>query len=167
LIETRINDGITATTVRVVDNTGKFLGILSIKEAIALASNDSLDLIEVSPNSTPPVCKIMSYDKYRFSMEQQEKLAKKNQKVVELKEIKVKLNIADNDLNTKMKQITKFLAEGDKVKITIPMKGRELSHKDLGFALIDKIMLNFNEHIVEKSPSINGKTIYSIITPKK
>jgi translation initiation factor IF-3 len=167
LIEIIINDGIKALTVNVVDNTNKFLGKMATSDAIKLAESKDLDLIEVSASPTVPTCKIMKYDSYRFSLIQKEKLAKKNQKVEVLKEIKIKLNIADNDLGVKVRHILSFLADGNKVKISIPLKGRELAHRDVGFAMLSRVMSMFNNYNVEASPNMEGKTIYSIITNKK
>ena len=109
----------------------------------------------------------MKYDSYRFSLIQKEKLAKKNQKVEVLKEIKIKLNIADNDLNVKIKHILAFLKDGNKVKISIPLKGRELAHKDVGFTMINDVMSKISNYVIETQPNINGKVIYSIISNKK
>ena len=167
MIEIVINDGIKALAVNVVDESNKFLGKMPTHEAIRLAESKELDLIEVSASTTIPTCKIMKYDSYRFSLIQKEKLAKKNQKVEVLKEIKIKLNIADNDLNIKVNHILDFLKNGNKVKISIPLKGRELAHKDVGFAMLTKVMAMFSTYNVETSPNMEGKTIYSIISNKK
>ena len=167
MIEIVINDGIKALTVNVVDESNKFLGKMPTHEAIKLAESKELDLIEVSSSATVPTCKIMKYDSYRFSLIQKEKLAKKNQKVEVLKEIKIKLNIAPNDLSVKIRHISSFLMAGNKVKISIPLKGRELSHKEIGFNMIYDVMAKLSNYTIETQPNMEGKTIYSIISNKK
>ena len=127
-----INEAIRDREVRVIDADGSQLGIMPTREALAKAAEKNLDLVKIAPQAQPPVCKFLDYGKYRFEMQKRDKEAKKNQKIVEIKEIRLSLNIDTNDFNTKVGQARKFLAKGDKVKVSIRFRGREMAHTDLG-----------------------------------
>ena len=135
----RINEMIRVREVRLIDDEGNQLGIVATPEALRMAQDKDLDLVEVSPNANPPVCKILDYGKYRFEQEKKLRDAKKNQKVLKLKEIRMQPKIGSGDLDTKAKHIQEFLNEGDKVKVTIRFRGRELAHTDLGFEVLNEI----------------------------
>jgi translation initiation factor IF-3 len=136
----KVNRGITAVRVLVIDENGDTLGALSRNEALDRAAEVSLDLVEVSPNSDPPVCRIMDYGKFRYESKKKKTEAKKNQKIVNIKEIKLTPNIGEHDYQVKMASLKKFIASGDKVKVTLRFRGRELSHKELGEKLIDRVL---------------------------
>lgn len=142
-------------------------GVMSVREALVLAEEAGLDLVEISPNTEPPVCKILDYGKYKFEMQKKASEARKKQKVVELKEIKLRPNIDDHDFNIKMKNAYTFLEEGDKVKITLRFRGREMSHQDIAQAVLKRV----REHLdpvgkVISEPSFEGRQIVMIIAQK-
>ena len=143
-------------------------GVLSIKEALALAEESNLDLVNVSPNAEPPVCKILDYGKYRYEQARKEKDAKKKQKTVELKEIRLSPNIEANDLNTKMNAAKKFLAKGNKVKITLRFRGREMAHMNASKHILDDIAENLSDvAVVEKAPKVEGRSIGMVLAEKR
>ena len=146
---------------------GSQLGIMTSSDALALAEEKDLDLVKIAPNAVPPVCKIMDYGKFRFEQLKKEKEAKKNQKVVEIKEIRMSPGIGENDLNTKLKSALKFLADGDRVKVSIRFRGREMTHTDLGLT----IMAQFAEKCadiasVEKPAKLEGRQMLMFLAPK-
>ncbi len=154
--------------VRVIGADGTQLGIMSSDTALGLAEEANLDLVEISPNANPPVCKIMDYGKYRFELLKKQKEAKKNQKVIELKEIWLSMTIDVGDLNVKAKQASKFLSQGNKVKVSIKMRGRQNAHSNLGM----EVMARFYEilkdvAVMEKKPLLEGKNILMILAPIK
>ncbi len=146
---------------------GEMLGVLSTREALALAEEADLDLVEISPNAEPPVCKILDYGKYRFEMQKKAAEARKKQKVVELKEIKLRPGIDDHDFNIKMKNARSFLEEGDKVKVTLRFRGREMSHQDIAQALLKRVREGLDDiGKVVAEPSFEGRQIVMIIAVK-
>lgn len=166
--EIEINDRITDAEVRVIDENGVQLGIMSAREANRIADEKNLDLVKINPGSTPPVCKIMNYGKFKFDAAKREKDAKKNQKVTDLKEIWLSMTIDTHDLETKAKQCIKFLKAGDKVKVSIRMRGRQQAHASLG---VD-VMNEFYEIVkdasnMDKKPMTEGRNILMILSPKK
>ena len=164
--KTRINEKIRAKEVRVIGEEGEQLGVLSIKDALELAEEKKLDLVEVAGNAEPPVCRIMDYGKFKYEKEKKDKAAKKNQKIVLLKEIKVKPRIDTHDIETKTKQITKFLEKGDKVKLSLILLGREKMHAEIGIQVLEKVANQFEETaIIEKKYKEPQKFI--ILSPKK
>lgn len=164
----RINHFITATEVRVVHDIKGALGVMSVKEAIALAKEEGVDLVEIAPMAEPPVCKIIDYGKYRFEVQKKNKEAKKKQKIVLLKEIKMRPQISIHDYNFKMKHIREFLSDGNKVKITIMFKGREMSHTEFGRDLAQKIINDLaGEASVEKLPKLEGRNLTAVLNPLK
>ena len=155
----RINEMIRVREVRLIDDEGNQLGIVATPEALRMAQDKDLDLVEVSPNANPPVCKILDYGKYRFEQEKKLRDAKKNQKVLKLKEIRMQPKIGSGDLDTKAKHIQEFLNEGDKVKVTIRFRGRELAHTELGFDVLKQVenRLEPGSYAIEKPAAMEGR----------
>ena len=162
----KYNNRINSSEVQVIDSDGENLGVLNIQEAISKAKNEGLDLIEIAPNAKPPVCKIMDIGKYKYDQQKKASKAKKNQKKVELKEIKLRPVTGVHDYTFKIKNAQKFLSKGDKVKFTVKFKGRELQHKHLGNQLMDKIIQDMqNIGKVELHPKFDGKQMIMVIQP--
>tara|TARA_Y100000590_G_scaffold355797_1_gene409720 strand:+ start:1719 stop:2255 length:537 start_codon:yes stop_codon:yes gene_type:complete len=162
----RINESITASEVRVISSNGKQLGILSIRDALNQAEDEGFDLIEISPNAKPPVCKIIDYGKLKYKEQKSKKEAKKKQKTIEIKEIKMRPGINTHDYNVKIKALSKFIGGGNKVKISLRFRGREIEHKNLGFDLLNKLtkeVSNFAE--VEVRPKHEGRQIMMVLVP--
>ncbi len=164
----QINEAIRDREVRLIGQEGEQLGILSAAEAQRIADEAGLDLVKISPNAQPPVCKIMDYGKFRFETLKREKEAKKNQKVVELKEIWLSMTIDIGDLNVKAKQALKFLAGGNKIKVSIRLRGRQNAHSNLGLDVMAKFfeMLE-GKAVMDKKPGLEGRTILMILSPAK
>ena len=162
----KINERIRVPEVQVINSEGKNLGTLSTKEAIEIAREEGLDLIEISPNANPPVCKIIDVGKYKYNMQKKANKAKKKQKIVNLKEIKLRPGTEIHDYNFKIKNANKFLKKGDKVKFTVRFKGREMQHTHLGNKLMDRIKNDTaNLGKIEVSPKFEGRQIIMIIQP--
>ncbi len=162
----RYNNRINSSDVQVIDSDGENLGVLNLQEAIKKAKNKGLDLIEIAANVKPPVCKIMDIGKYKYDQQKKASKAKKNQKKVELKEIKLRPVTEVHDYTFKIKNALKFLAKGDKVKFTIKFKGRELQHKNLGDDLMDKIKVDMeNVGKIELQPKFDGKQMIMVVQP--
>ncbi len=143
------------------------VGIVDLKDALDKASSSQLDLVEVSPGASPPVCKILDFGKYKYDAKKKLQQAKKKQKLIAVKEIKLRPNIGTHDLEVKLKHIKKFIAEGEKVKITLRFKGREISHRDLGMNLINKILVDTEDIAqAESKPKVEGKQIIAMLVPK-
>lgn len=143
------------------------LGVMPPVQAMKLASEQGLDLVEISPNANPPVCKIMNYGKYKYELQKKAQAAKKTQKVVDTKEIKVRPTIADGDLKIKIRNAIKFLADGDKVRVSLMFKGREITHNEVGFAVMARVKEELSEHArVEVEPKMEGKQIFMVLAPK-
>ena len=163
-----INEQIRDREVRVVGADGEQLGIMSAKEAQKIADDAGLDLVKIAPKAKPPVCKVIDYGKYRYEQARKEKDAKKKQKTVELKEIRLSPNIEANDLNTKMNAAKKFLAKGNKVKITLRFRGREMAHMNASKHILDDFAENLAEvSVVEKAPKIEGRSISMVLAEKR
>ena len=161
-----INEEITAKSVRLIGSEGEQLGILDITEAQALADEKELDLVLMSPNADPPVCKIMDYGKYRFDQMKKEKENRKNQHVVDTKEIKMTPSIDTHDFETKMNHAKKFLTGGDKLKVTIRFRGREVNHSLLGTQLLERVEEALKDYgNVEKKPKLEGRNMFMIVAP--
>ena len=166
--ETRINDQIRVREVRVVSDTNEQLGVMSIRSALQIAEERHLDLVEVAPNAKPPVCRIMNYGKYRYEQQKREKEAKKKQKVLVLKEVKLRPNIEDHDFYVKLKGAQRFLGDGSKVKVTIMFRGREMSHPELGRDLLLRFAKELNEVAhVEKEPKLEGRNMTMVMSAIK
>ncbi len=162
----KINDRIKSLDVQVINSSGENLGILPIKKAIDVAKSEGLDLIEISPNANPPVCKIMDIGKYKYDMQKKANKAKKNQKISALKELKLRPGTEIHDYNFKIKNAKKFLSKGDKVKFTVRFKGREMQHVQLGKNLMERIISDTKDlGQVEVSPKFEGKQMIMIIQP--
>ncbi len=163
-----INEQIRDKEVRVVSESGEQLGIMSSREAMKLAREAELDLVKIAPNAKPPVCKIIDYGKYRYEMARKEKEARKKQKVVEVKEIRLSPNIDTNDINTKMNNARKFLEKGDKVKVTLRFRGREMSHMSESRYILDEFAEGLKEvAAVDKPAKLEGKSLSLILSPKR
>lgn len=163
----QINEEIRDKEVRLVGETGEQLGIMSAQEALAKAEEAELDLVKISPNATPPVCKLMDYGKYRFEQAKRDKEARKNQHVVEIKEIRMSPGIDVGDFNVKLRNAQKFLAEGNRVKITVRFRGREMAHTEIGRDLLIKFAQSCAETAnMEKDPKLDGRHMSVFLTPK-
>jgi translation initiation factor IF-3 len=150
-----------------LDSDGSMLGIMKLSEALALAQEKQIDLVEISPNATPPVCKLLDYDKFRYQQEKTAQEARKKVKKVSLKNIRLSVRIGQHDLDFKAKQTNEFLGEGNKVKIDVVMRGREQAHPQLAFELMDKIKALITvDHTVEGRPSKMGNTVSMLVGPK-
>lgn len=153
--------------IMLVDQDGVNKGITPTREAIAMAEELGLDLVEVAPTAQPPVCKIMDYGKYRFEQQKKAAEARRNQKIIEIKEIKLRPGIDDHDYETKMKAVARFLEEGDKVKITLRFRGREMAHMDLGVKVIQRVKLDVADFAkVEQEAKLEGKQMMMVLSPK-
>ena len=163
-----INEDIRDKEIRVIGSNGDQLGIMSASEALDIAAKQNLDLVKISPQANPPVCKIMDYGKYRFEMAKREKENRKNQRVVNIKEVKLSPSIDTHDFETKLKAAVKFLGGGDKVKVTVRFRGREVQHAKLGEELLARFAEGASEvGNVEKAPKLEGKNMAMVIAPKK
>ncbi len=163
-----INEDIKSPEVRVIGADGNQLGVMKIAEAIRLSNEAELDLVEIAPDSVPPVCKIMDYGKYRFEKEKREKEQRKKRQIIELKEIQLKCRIDTHDFNTKLNHTLKFLAQGNKVKVIVKFFGREMAHTELGAQLLDRFAEGCGENaVIEKKPLLDGRNMTMILAPKK
>ncbi|MBR5743461.1 MAG: translation initiation factor IF-3 [Clostridia bacterium] len=166
-ISHQINDQIHASEVRVIASDGSQLGIMPLADAMARAEEDGLDLVMIAPNAAPPVCRIMDYGKYRFEQAKREKLNRKSQKIVETKEIWLSPGIGDHDMDFKVKNALGFLADGDKVKVTVRFRGREMAHTDLGTALLREFAEKCADvAAVEKPAKLEGRRMSMFLGPK-
>jgi len=166
--ETRTNSDIDCKEVRLVDDSGEMVGVVPTAEAIVKAKNIGLDLVEISPNAEPPVCKILDYGKFRYEAQRKAKDAKKKQKVIHIKEIKLRTNIGQHDYMTKMKNSRKFIESEDKVKFSIKFRGREMTHIDLGKDLLNRVIEDMSDIArVEQEPKMEGRQMILIIAPLK
>ncbi|MCI4591649.1 translation initiation factor IF-3 [Sphingobium sp. BYY-5] len=163
----RYNEFINVPKVRVIDDEGENLGVMFTQEAIEQAYEIGLDLVEVSPNADPPVCKFLDIGKFKYEAQKKANIARKTQKTQELKEIKMRPNIDDHDYDTKMKKVHDFIGDGDKVKITLRFRGRELSHQQLGMNLLQRVAENVAEIAkVEAYPRMEGRQMLMVLAPK-
>lgn len=163
----RVNEEIRAPQVRLIDQDGEMLGVMSAREALIRAYDVGLDLLEISPNAVPPVVKILDYGKYKYEQQKKANEARKRQKVVEIKEIKVRPNIDDHDYDVKMRQMKEFIGEGDKVKVTLRFRGREMAHQDLGLKVLDRIRTELAETTkVESMPRLENRQMIMVLAPK-
>lgn len=152
--------------MRLIDETGQQIGVVPIREALQLAMDRGLDLIEIAPQIKPPVCKILDYGKYLYEQKKEQQRAKKKQTVIKLHEIKFGISTNDYDLNHKKKKVEEFIAEGDKVKLTVVFYGREMEHKDLGKIILDKMLEKLKDiTVVEMPAKLEGRTLFAIVAP--
>jgi len=164
----RTNERIRAREIRVIGDEGEQIGILPPYEALKLARERNLDLVEISPTATPPVCRIMDYGKFLYQQEKKEREAKKHQKTITVKEVKFRINVDDHDYETKKNHVLRFLDEGDKVKATIFFRGREMTRTNLGRQILERLIKDVEEKsIVEFRPRQEGNTLHAILAPKK
>ncbi len=161
---TRLNGAIRAANLRVIDEDGTQLGVISRSEALELAAERGLDLVEVSPTADPPVCKIVDWGKYNYQKTKQLQKSKQNSKALEVKQMRFGLKISDNDLGVKIRKVTGFLDAGHKVKLTVFFRGRENAHKELGFKLAERVIEGFGETItVDQQPQLSGKQLSFVV----
>src|SRR5574344_728373 len=163
----RVNEQIRVREVRLIDDEGEQKGIVPTIEALKMAREKDLDLVEVAPTANPPVCKILNFGKYRFEQEKKLRDSKKNQKVLKIKEIRMQPKIGTGDLDTKVKHVQEFIDEGDKVKVTIRFRGRELAHTELGFEVLNEVLKRLTSaYVVEKPAAMDGRNMSMTISAK-
>jgi translation initiation factor IF-3 len=162
-----VNEGIRAREVRLIGQNGDQLGIKTRQEALELATTANLDLVMVAPTAKPPVCRIMDYGKFRFEQQKKDKEARKNQKIISLKEVRLSPTIDEHDFNTKLRNAIKFLEKGDKVKASIRFKGRAITHKEIGQRVLDRFSAACTEvSTVESAPRMDGRSMFLVLAPK-
>ncbi|MDQ0165380.1 translation initiation factor IF-3 [Bacillus horti] len=165
--ELLVNEGIRAKEVRVIGVDGEQLGILPIRQALQLAFDANLDLVNVAPTAKPPVCRIMDYGKFKFEQQKKDKEARKKQKIISLKEVRFSPTIEDHDYQTKMRNVVKFLKNGDKVKCSIRFKGRQITHSEIGRQVLDRLAKDIAEvGEIESKPKMEGRSMLMILSPK-
>ena len=164
----RINEKIRAREIRVIDENGEQLGILPPFEALKMARERGLDLVEVSPSAVPPVCRIQDYGRFLYEKDKSERAAKKKQKIIVVKEVKFSVTVDEHDYQTKKNQAVRFLTEGDKVKASLRFRGRQMAHRELGYAIINRLIQDIGEAgIVEFMPRMEGTILHAIMAPSK
>jgi translation initiation factor IF-3 len=165
--EPRVNREIRATSIRLIDENGNMIGVVAVAEGLRLAEQAGLDLVEISPGASPPVCKILDLGKFRYEAQKKAHEARKKQKVIQIKEIKLRPTIDKHDLDIKMKHTREFLEEGDKVRISLRFRGREMDHTNLGFQVIERVQEALKDHCkIEQTPKMEGKQIVMTVGPK-
>ncbi|MBM3486585.1 MAG: translation initiation factor IF-3 [Alphaproteobacteria bacterium] len=163
----RINEAISARRVRLVDADGTMIGVVAIDEALDKAADRGLDLVEIAPEADPPVCKILDFGKFKYEVQKKKNEARKKQKVIEVKEIKLRPNIDENDYLVKMRSVKKFIGEGDKVKVTLRFRGREMAHQEIGAKVLDRVREDTDEIAkVEQFPRLEGRQMVMVIAPR-
>ena len=163
----RINEEIGVVRLRLVDERGQMVGVVQRNEALAMAAQAGLDLVEIAPNADPPVCKILDYGKFKYEEQKKKNEARKKQKVIEVKEIKLRPSIDDHDYEVKMRSMNKFIEEGDKVKVTMRFRGRELAHQELGMNVLMRVRDDIEEIAkVEQMPRMEGRQMVMVIAPR-
>ena len=165
--EPRVNDSIRVSRVRLIDEEGKQAGVVSIKDALIKAEEVGLDLVEISPNVDPPVCKILDFGKYRYEQQKQKKLNKKKQHIIQVKEIRIRPNTGDHDLLTKLNKAQKFIAAGAKLKVTVMFRGREMSRQEAGMDLLKRVVKILEDVAkIDKDASMEGRRMSIILSPR-
>jgi translation initiation factor IF-3 len=163
----RVNEDIRVPQVRLIDQDGEMVGVMSAREAMNRAFLAGLDLVEISPNADPPVCKILDFGKFKYEQQKKKNEAKKKQKVVEIKEIKVRPNIDENDYQVKMRAMKSFIEEGDKVKVTLRFRGREMAHQDIGVRVLERIRGEMDATTkVEQMPRMENRQMVMVLSPR-
>jgi translation initiation factor IF-3 len=163
-----MNEDILDPNVRLIDATGENVGVVATEEALRIASEAELDLVEISPNAQPPVCRVMDYGKFKFEQNKKAHQAKKKQKQIQVKEIKFRPGTEEGDYKVKLRKLTEFLQDGDKTKITIRYRGREMQHKELGAQLLNRIEADLSEYgDVEQRPKMEGRQLIMVLSPSK
>ncbi|EGZ46411.1 translation initiation factor IF-3 [Neisseria wadsworthii] len=166
--EARINGEITAKEVRLISGSGEQLGIVSLRDALAMSEEQDVDLVEISPTAKPPVCKLMDFGKYKYEQSKKRDEAKKKQKQVQIKEIKFRPGTDEGDYQIKMRNINRFLEDGDKVKVTLRFRGREMAHQEFGAQLLERVKEDLAEvATIEQFPKMEGRQMVMMIAPKK
>jgi translation initiation factor IF-3 len=162
-----VNEEIRVPQVRLIDEEGEMLGVMTARDALLRAYSVGLDLLEISPNADPPVCKILDFGKFKYEQQKKKNEARKKQKVVEIKEVKVRPNIDENDYQVKMRHMKSFIEEGDKVKVTLRFRGREMAHQDLGIKVLERIRADMDVLTkVEQMPKMENRQMVMVLTPK-
>ncbi|MGE5704949.1 MAG: translation initiation factor IF-3 [Clostridia bacterium] len=162
-----VNEAIRAREVRLIGADGAQLGVVNIREALRIAQEAELDLVNVAPTAKPPVCRIMDYGKFKYEQAKKEKEARRNQKIIELKEVRFSSNIEEHDFQTKLRNVRKFIEDEDKVKCTIRFRGREITHSGIGQQVLERVALQCEDiALVERKPKIEGRSMIMILTPK-
>ncbi|PJN57136.1 Translation initiation factor IF-3 [Paenibacillus sp. GM2FR] len=165
--EHMINDEIRAKEVRLVGAEGEQIGIKPIREALQMAIDLNLDLVNVAPQAKPPVCRIMDYGKFRYEQQKKEKEARKNQKIVDIKEVWFRANIEEHDYQTKLRNVVKFLKDGDKVKCSVRFRGREITHANIGQKILERVKVEVADLcVIERQPKLEGRSMIMILAPK-
>ena len=163
-----INENITAREVRLIGAEGEQIGIVSIQEAMAAAEEAKMDLVEISPDAEPPVCRVMDYGKHVFEKKKQQAVARKNQKQIQIKEIKFRPGTEEGDYQVKLRNLIRFLSDGDKAKVSLRFRGREMAHQELGMELLKRVEQDLLEYgTVEQHPKMEGRQLMMVIAPKK
>jgi len=163
----RVNEDIRSPTVRLIDEEGEMQGVMSARDAVQRAYAVGLDLLEISPNADPPVVKILDFGKFKYEQQKKKNEAKKKQKVIEIKEIKVRPNIDENDYQVKMRAMKTFIEEGDKVKVTLRFRGREMAHQDIGIKVLERIRGDMDSTTkVEQMPRMENRQMIMVLTPR-
>ena len=163
----RVNEEIRSAQVRLIDQDGEMQGVMSARDAMLRAYAVGLDLLEISPNADPPVCKILDFGKYKYELQKKRNEAKKKQKVIEIKEIKVRPNIDENDYQVKMRAMKSFIDEGDKVKVTLRFRGREMAHQDIGIRVLERIRAELDTTTkVEQMPRLENRQMVMVLSPR-
>ena len=166
--EPRVNREITSEKIRLIGAKSEMIGVTTVAEGLKAAEAAGLDLVEISPDAEPPVCKLLDYGKFRFAEQKKFQEARKKQKVIQIKEIKLRPGIGQHDLDIKLRSVYKFLEEGDKVKITLRFRGREMAHQELGMAVLTKVRETLAEKIkVEHEPKMEGRQVIMVVAPAK
>ncbi|WHR56350.1 translation initiation factor IF-3 [Wohlfahrtiimonas chitiniclastica] len=166
--EHRLNDEITAREVRLIDAEGEQKGVVPLAEALNMAYDSDLDLVEISPNAAPPVCRIMNYGKFKFEQQKKQHEARKKQKQIQVKEIKFRPGTDEGDYQVKLRNLIRFLSDGDKTKITLRFRGREMAHQELGMKLLNRVEEDLKEYgVVEQRPKFEGRQMVMVLAPAK
>ena len=163
----RVNEDIRVAQVRLIDQDGEMQGVMTARDALLRAYAVGMDLLEISPNADPPVCKILDYGKYKYELQKKKNEAKKRQRVIEIKEIKVRPNIDENDYQVKMRAMKTFIEEGDKVKVTLRFRGREMAHQDIGIKVLERIRAELEVTTkVEQMPRMENRQMIMVLSPR-
>lgn len=163
----RVNDGIRAPSIRLIGANGEQVGVVTVREALVLADEAGLDLVEISPNAEPPVCKIMDFGKYKYELQKKANEARKKQKVIEIKEIKIRPTIEEHDYQVKLRAARRFLEEGNKVKMTLRFRGREMSHQNIGMEVLDRMQKDLSDLGKVESPArMEGRQVQMVMGPQ-
>ncbi len=163
----RVNDGIRAPSIRLIGASGEQVGVVTVREALVLAEEAGLDLVEISPNAEPPVCKIMDFGKYKYELQKKANEARKKQKVIEIKEIKIRPTIEEHDYQVKLRAARRFLEEGNKVKMTLRFRGREMSHQNIGMEVLDRMQKDLSDLGKVESPArMEGRQVQMVMGPQ-